>query len=228
VGIRSGDPGNTPAQGVIYDGEFFGDDWGILTPGCRCRGSGRKVDCVIKTSSLERNKLYLVGVLKVLYSDILPFMNGMALHASSLVINGRAHIFTGSSGAGKSTISTILPGKLVADDFTPIFLSAEGPIALMSPFVTWEKRRYQQDQAFISTINNVLQSDIWAVKEFDTGVAVSRILENTISFSDAPHVKQALLDRAIDFSELVSVRELKFSLTPPSMERINGLFSGAA
>ena len=170
-------------------------------------------------------KVYLVGVLKVLYCDILPFMNGLVLHASCLDMEGRAQVFMGPSGAGKSTISKILPGKLIADDFTPIYLGPGGPQALAGPFPAWEKRPHQALRAPLSSINRIIQSDTWKAETLDRGEAITQILESTITFSDKQQVKQAILDRVIELGGMVPVRRLRFNLKPPTKEQFDGVLT---
>jgi hypothetical protein len=47
--------------------------------------------------------------LRILYSSILPDRDGLAIHASSLVRDGKAYLFPGKSEAGKTTIARLSP-----------------------------------------------------------------------------------------------------------------------
>ena len=190
-----------------------------------CMGHAWNAHCIIGRGDTRMLKVHLVGLLKVLYCDILPFMNGLVMHASCLAMEGHAHVFTGPSGAGKSTISQVLPGKLIADDFTPIYLGPDGPQALAGPFPAWEKRPHQVLRAPLRSINRIIQSNTWKAKTLTPGDAVSSILENTITFSGSPRVKQAILDRAIELGGMVPVRRLQFSLNQPSKEQFDGILS---
>jgi len=228
INLTLGDPGRTIKTGARYarySGRFPEGAWTLIAMGCRCKGNKWTADCIVRPGSMKTLKVRLVGLLKVLYSDILPFMNGLVLHASSLAISGRAQVFTAPSGVGKSTISTILPGKLITDDFTPIFFSRKGPITLASPFVTWGNRRYQQSQAPLAAINGISRSGRWHTNVMGVKDAISCILQNTISFAQTPSVNQALLDQAIDLAGMVTVKGLGFSLEIPSTEVINSLFT---
>lgn len=49
------------------------------------------------------------GVLRILHSLLLVRQGGFLLHAASAVRNGRAFVFAGVSGAGKTTISRLAP-----------------------------------------------------------------------------------------------------------------------
>jgi len=56
---------------------------------------------------------------QLLLSRIFADRNAITLHASGMIINGAGLIFTGKSGAGKSTIATLLKdeGELLCDEF---------------------------------------------------------------------------------------------------------------
>ena len=214
----------TSLDGALYTGDFPWGEWELRRSDAYCYGNAWHAQCTVKPDSKILFEAHLIGLLKVLYCDILPFMKGLVLHASCLAMGGHAHVFTGPSGAGKSTISQILPGKLIADDFTPIYLGPDGPKALAGPFPAWEKRRHEQLGAPLASINRVVQADTWQAEALTQQDAITRILENTITFSDLPQVKQAILDRAIDLSGQVPVRKLRFSLKPPTKEQLDGLF----
>ena len=53
------------------------------------------------------------GVLRILHSLILARQGGLLAHAASAVRNGRAFLFCGVSGAGKTTISRLAPPDVV-------------------------------------------------------------------------------------------------------------------
>jgi hypothetical protein len=55
------------------------------------------------------NPYAIDGVLRILHSLILARAGGFLVHAASAVRNGRAFLFAGVSGAGKTTISRLAP-----------------------------------------------------------------------------------------------------------------------
>jgi hypothetical protein len=55
------------------------------------------------------NPYSIDGVLRILHSLILAREGGLLVHAASAVRNGRAYVFAGISGAGKTTISRLAP-----------------------------------------------------------------------------------------------------------------------
>ncbi|MBI5625135.1 MAG: hypothetical protein HY924_15265 [Elusimicrobia bacterium] len=67
--------------------------------GPRCRGR------------LNANPADLDSLLRTLFAHLAVRSNGVILHAASLSFGGRAHLFVGVSGAGKTTLSRCLGGR---------------------------------------------------------------------------------------------------------------------
>ena len=75
------------------------------------------------------NPYSIDGVLRILHSLILARAGGFLVHAASAVRNGRAFVFAGVSGAGKTTISRLAPPDvaLLTDEITYIRGEGESP-----------------------------------------------------------------------------------------------------
>lgn len=69
--------------------------------------------------------------LRVLYSQLVVRQDGFLLHAAGLVRGGRAYLFFGPSGAGKTTVAKLSPeATLLSDDLTLVTRSdAPGGVA---------------------------------------------------------------------------------------------------
>ena len=63
-----------------------------------------------------RNEYALDSLLRVLLSWKLAGRHGFLLHAATVVRDGKAYIFTGRSGAGKSTVASLSPAGTVLTD----------------------------------------------------------------------------------------------------------------
>ncbi|OGY19117.1 MAG: hypothetical protein A2900_01235 [Candidatus Chisholmbacteria bacterium RIFCSPLOWO2_01_FULL_50_28] len=55
-------------------------------------------------------------ILKLFTSLCVLFKRGLVLHASAIVIKGKAFVFVGKQGVGKSTIARLSGGNIIADD----------------------------------------------------------------------------------------------------------------
>ncbi len=94
--------------------------------------------------SLKQFNLLIHKTLNILLHD-----NGFMLHASAVNINGLVHVFTGRSGAGKSTIMKLLSKKYqpLADDSVIIRRKKQKFFLYQTPFVekeNWLKKQKGQ------------------------------------------------------------------------------------
>ncbi|MFY0758481.1 hypothetical protein AB1K32_06325 [Metabacillus dongyingensis] len=82
------------------------------------------------------NELALKHALMNLYSSFIVHKNwGILLHSSCVLETNGAHIFTGHSGAGKSTAAKLsAPRPLLSDEATIIKIAKDGILAYDSPF----------------------------------------------------------------------------------------------
>ncbi|MEL6928574.1 MAG: hypothetical protein AAFO95_08060 [Cyanobacteria bacterium J06600_6] len=90
---------------------------------------GNKVVVVpAPNASIEQVRIYIVGTIMA----IILYQRGLlVMHASSVVIDGKAVIFVGRSGGGKSAIAAALNQKgypLVSDDAVPVDLTSAIPL----------------------------------------------------------------------------------------------------
>lgn len=80
------------------------------------------------SATIEQVRIYLVGTIMAL----LLYQRGMlVLHASSVAMNGKAVVFLGKSGSGKSSIAAALCQRgygLISDDVVAVDLGSSSPI----------------------------------------------------------------------------------------------------
>lgn len=103
----------------------------------------RRADYLIETVSDYRNSVIyahnefaLKHAITNLYSSFIVYHNwGLLIHSSCAIENGRAHIFSGQSGAGKSTAAKLsAPRELLSDEAT-ILKVDDGKVTVFdSPF----------------------------------------------------------------------------------------------
>ena len=66
------------------------------------------------TVRLHPSPYSLDSVLRILHTVLLAGQGGMLMHASSVMLDGRAYLFTGVSESGKTTISRLAPPDAAA------------------------------------------------------------------------------------------------------------------
>jgi hypothetical protein len=103
----------------------------------------RRADYLIETDTTYEtarisvcNELALKHALINIYSSYIVHKNwGLLLHASCVIENGKAHIFAGQSGAGKSTAAKLSsPRQLLSDEATLVKISPDQMTVFNSPF----------------------------------------------------------------------------------------------
>jgi hypothetical protein len=118
---------------------------------------------------------------------------GLLLHAASIVRGGRAYIFCGHSGAGKSTVSALSSdlGFVLSDDLTMVMPGPDGYLAHSVPFrsiykgrVVAERRTYP-----VAGIYGLVQSKRNIVHPLSGAQAVAAVL------ASLPFVTDRLLPR---------------------------------
>lgn len=82
------------------------------------------------------DELALKHALMTLYSSFIVYHNwGLLIHSSCVNEAGRAHIFAGHSGAGKSTAARLsYPRQLLSDEATIVKITPQEIVILDSPF----------------------------------------------------------------------------------------------
>ncbi len=105
--------------------------------------SFKRSDYIIRIDNLYRNamiwvhdELALKHALMNLYSSFIVYHNwGILLHSSCVIDNDNAHIFSGHSGAGKSTAARLSsPRELLSDEASIIKISPDSVTVFDSPF----------------------------------------------------------------------------------------------
>jgi hypothetical protein len=96
-----------------------------------------KVDSDFKTAFVSvHDELALKHALMNLFSSFIVYHNwGLVIHSSCVIENGKAHIFAGQSGAGKSTAAKLsYPRNLLSDEATLVKITKADVQIYNSPF----------------------------------------------------------------------------------------------
>ncbi|MDF0727745.1 hypothetical protein PY093_13785 [Cytobacillus sp. S13-E01] len=95
-----------------------------------------------------------------LYSSFIVHINwGLLIHSSCVIDNGKGHIFSGHSGAGKSTAAKLShPRSLLSDEATLVKISPKEIIIYDSPFRSEIKIRGNETLTSLGSIQLLKQS----------------------------------------------------------------------
>ena len=151
-------------------------------------------------------------VLRIVHTLVLAREGGFLLHAASAVRNGKAFVFAGISGAGKTTISRLAPADadVLTDEISYVRKEAGGYYAYGTPFAGELARVGENLRAPLATIYLLTQGTENRVSDMSKADAARGILTNVLFFAEDVELVQAVFLSALDLVERVPVRRLTF------------------
>jgi hypothetical protein len=164
------------------------------------------------TVRLNPNPYSLDSVLRILHSLILAERGGFLLHAASAICDGRAYLFSGVSGAGKTTMTRLAPGDvtLLTDEISYLRPGADGYLAFGTPFAGELARPGENCNAPVSALFFLEQGPENRVEELPLAEAIRRLMRNILFFVEDPALVRKVFAAACDFADRVPIRRLTF------------------
>ena len=158
------------------------------------------------------NPYSLDSVLRILHSLILAERGGFLLHAASAICNGRAYLFSGVSGAGKTTMTRLAPPDitLLTDEISYVRPGGGGYSAFGTPFAGELARAGENCTAPVSALFFLEQGPENRVDVLPCAEAVRRLMRNMLFFAADPGLVERLFATACDFVDTVPIRLLTF------------------
>ncbi len=142
-----------------------------------------------------KNQYALDSLLRVLLSWKLLEHQGFLLHAATVIRNGKAYIFTGRSGAGKSTVASLSPqGTVLTDEIS--LLRCENGVwrAYGTPFWGEFKAAGSNSSAPVAGIFRLLQASENRVIALRPMAILRTLLPNVLFFSAEAEANRQLLE----------------------------------
>ena len=160
------------------------------------------------------NPYALDSVLRILHSLVLAERGGFLLHAASAIHNGRAYLFSGVSGAGKTTITRLAPPDVVllTDEISYLRPSASGLgySAFGTPFAGELAKSGENCSAPVAGLFFLAQGPANRFDELPTEESVRRLMRNILFFAEDRSLVEKLFATACDFVSRVPIRQLTF------------------
>jgi hypothetical protein len=158
------------------------------------------------------NPFAIDSVLRIVHTLILADEGGFLLHAASAIRNGRAFVFAGVSGAGKTTISRLAPPDvtLLSDEISYVRRADSGYSACGTPFSGELAKSGENTAAPLAALFFLNQGPHNRVDQVEPREAVRRLLRNVLFFSDDARLVRRVFQSAFGFVERVTVRQLTF------------------
>ena len=183
------------------------------------------------------NPYSIDGVLRILHSLMLAREGGFLIHAASAVRNGRAFVFAGVSGAGKTTISRLAPPDvtLLTDEITYVRDTGSGirdagrrtpepepPVpgpqspepafqAFGTPFAGELARIGTKTRAPLETLFLLQQGPENRIEPVSEGQAARELMRHVLFFAHDAELVGMVFQTVCDFVRRVQVRRLVFT-----------------
>ena len=165
------------------------------------------------------------SVLRILHSLILASRGGFLLHAASAICgsagkfpathqnaDARAFVFSGVSGAGKTTLSRLAPPgvTLLSDEISYIRPSQDGYSAFGTPFSGELAEPGENCRAPVAALFFLEKGPENRVDGMPSAEAVRRLMRNILFFAEDRDLVERVFATACDFVQRVPIRSLTF------------------
>jgi len=151
-------------------------------------------------------------VLRIVHTLILAREGGLLVHAASAVRNGKAFVFAGVSGAGKTTIASLAPADviLLTDEISYLRRKEHGFFAYGTPFAGELARPGENIQAPQAALFFLHKGPENAIVPVRASEAVRRLLENVLFFAHDPELVGLVFETAYELVRRVPAYQLTF------------------
>jgi hypothetical protein len=152
-------------------------------------------------------------LLRIVHSIALAQTGGFLLHAASAVRKGRAFLFSGVSGAGKTTLSRLAPpdARLLTDEISYVTKHGTGYRACGTPFAGELARIGENVSAPIAGLFFLEKSSHNQLAAMESGVALRKLLRNILFLANDEDLVSRVFHSAMEFISVVPVRSMQFT-----------------
>jgi hypothetical protein len=160
----------------------------------------------------SRSPYAMDAVLRIVHSLVLARQGGFLVHAASAIRGGKAFLFSGVSGAGKTTISRLAPpdATLLTDEISYVRREGNRYFACGTPFAGELARVGENQSAPLNTLFLLEKGLHNRIEPVGATEAVQRLLRNILFFANDPSLVKLVFQAACEFASLVPIRRLVF------------------
>ncbi len=200
-----------------------GEDWLLERGDFFARWDPRTGKGLVRQNA---NPYSLDSVLRILHSLILAKRGGFLLHAASAIFDGRAFLFSGVSGAGKTTMTRIATPDVTLltdeisyvrpfnvpppNDGTDAHAGSKSYRAFGTPFAGELAKAGENTSAAIGALFFLEKGPENRIEELSSSEAVRRLMRNILFFAEDPSLVEELLSTACAFVASLPIRRLTF------------------
>ncbi len=152
------------------------------------------------------------SVLRIVHSLIQAPAGGFLLHGASAIRGGRAFLFSGISGAGKTTISRLAPPDvmLLTDEISYVRRDGEGYRACGTPFAGELAKPGENASAPVERLFFLAKGPENRIDRVDPAGALRMLLRNILFFADDADLVKMVFRSAAEFLERIPASQLTF------------------
>ena len=153
------------------------------------------------------------SVLRIVHTLLLSAERGFLLHASSAMRNGRAFLFTGPSGAGKTTVVRLAPKDVIVltDEISYVRHTPDGYVAFGTPFSGEWADIGEPISAPVAALFRLEAALDNSADPLDEASAVRTLMRNILFVAEDRALTERVLATACDFAASVPAFRLAFA-----------------
>ncbi len=162
------------------------------------------------------NPYSIDSVLRIVHTLILAREGGFLLHSAGAIRNGRAFLFSGVSGAGKTTISRLAPPDvtLLTDEVSYIRRVDGSYRACGTPFAGELARAGENCSAPLESLFFLKQGPENKIEPMAKSESIRCLMRNILFFAGDAELVTNVFQSACEFVERVPVQRLTFTPDP--------------
>ena len=158
------------------------------------------------------NPYSIDAILRILHTLVLAREGGFLMHSASAIRNGKAFLFAGVSGAGKTTISRLAPpdATLLTDEISYVRKQDAGYVAFGTPFTGELAKLGENVSAPVAALYLLAQGPENRIDPLAAGEAARSLLANVLFFAEDEELVRSAFYSAFEFVSRVPVSRLTF------------------
>lgn len=158
------------------------------------------------------NPYSIDAVLRIVHTLALARQGGFLMHSASAIRNGKAFLFAGVSGAGKTTISRLAPPDvtLLTDEISYVRRQDSGYVAFGTPFTGELAKLGENCSAPLAALYLLAQGPENRIDPVDAAEAARSFLANVLFFAKDEELVHSTFHSAFEFVGRVPVYRLTF------------------
>lgn len=152
------------------------------------------------------------SLLRIVHTLILAKQGGFLVHAASAILCDKAFIFSGVSGAGKTTISRLAPpdATLLSDEISYVRRQGDRYWAFGTPFAGELGKPGENRSAPIAGFFLLAKGPENRIEPVHHTEGIQRLLRNILFFADDPALVELVFQSACEFASSVPIKRLVF------------------